>query len=133
VKTKLDTKEEWESYLTDFMNAYNELPDLAQLLQPIAPLIFQYKIIDRPEMNYWQFIDKDKMKWGMGDYSGPGAPKIIHKTDFDTIKKVNSGESDPIQATMGGTYVVEGDVAKLMECATLLPLNAKAHAKAIQK
>ena len=129
----MDTKEEWESYLTDFMNAYNELPDLAPLLQPIAPLIFQYKITDRPEMNYWQFIDKDKMRWGMGDYSGPGAPKITHKTDFNTIKKVNSGESDPIQATMAGTYVVEGDVAKLMSCAPLLPLNAKAHAKAIQE
>jgi len=133
VKTKLDTKEEWESYLTDFMNAYNELPDLAQLLQPIAPLIFQYIITDRAEMNYWQFIDKDKMRWGMGEYSGPEAPKIIHKTDFQTIKKVNSGESDPIQATMSGTYVVEGDVSKLMACAPLLPLNAKAHATAIQK
>ncbi len=133
VKTKLDTKEEWEAYLTDFMNAYNELPDITQLLQPIAPLIFQYIITDRPEMNYWQFIDKDKMKWGMGEYSGPEAPKIIHKTDFATIKQVNSGESDPIQATMAGTYVVEGDVAKLMACAPLLPLNAKAHAIAIQK
>jgi len=133
VKTKLDTKEEWESYLTDFMNAYNELPDLAQLLQPIAPLIFQYIITDMPEMNYWQLIEKDKMRWGMGEYSGPEAPKIIHKTDFETIQKVNSGESDPIQATMSGTYVVEGDVSKLMACAPLLPLNAKAHAKAIQK
>jgi len=133
VKTKLDTKEEWESYLTNFMNAYNELPDLAPLLQPVSPLLFQYIITDRPEMNYWQFIEKDKMRWGMGEYSGAEAPKILHKTDFQTIKKVNSGESDPIQASMAGTYVVEGDVSKLMACAPLLPLNAKAHAKAIQK
>ena len=133
MKTKLDTKEEWESYLTNFMNAYNELPDLAPLLQPVAPLLFQYIITDRPEMNYWQFIEKDKMRWGMGEYSGAEAPKILHKTDFQTIKKVNSGESDPIQASMAGTYVVEGDVSKLMACAPLLPLNAKAHAKAIQK
>jgi len=132
VKIKMDTKEEWEAYLTRFMKAYNELPDLAQLLQPIAPLIFQYVITDRPEMNYWQFIEKSKMNWGLGEYSGPDAPKIIHKTDFDTMKKVNSGESDPIQATMSGTYVVEGDVARLMSCAPLLPLNAKAHSKAIQ-
>lgn len=129
----MDKKEEWEAYLTRFMNAYNQLPDLSQLLDPIAPLVFQYVITDRPEMSYWQFIEKDKMNWGMGEYSGPDAPKIIHKTDFETIQKVNSGESDPIQATMSGTYVVEGDVTKLMACAPLLPLNAKAHAKAVEK
>ena len=72
------------------------------------------------------------MIWGMGDYSGPEAPKIIHKTDFETMKKVNSGESDPIQATMTGTYVVVGDVDKSMACAPLLPLNAKAHAQAMK-
>ena len=132
VKIKLDTKEEWEAYLTRFMKAYNELPDLKPLLEPIAPLIFQYNISDKPEMNYWQFVEKDKMDWGMGEYSGPDAPKIIHKTDFATIQKVNSGESDPIQATMAGTYTVEGDVTKLMACAPLLPLNAKAHEIAIK-
>jgi len=126
------TKEEWEAYLTRFMDAYNELPDLAPMLEPVSPLIFQYLITDKPEMNYWQFIDKDKMRWGMGEYSGSDAPKILHKTDFATIKKVNSGESDPIQETMAGTYIVEGDVSKLMACAPLLPLNAKAHKKAIQ-
>jgi len=128
----METKEEWEAYLTRFMDAYNELPDLAPMLEPIAPLVFQYLITDKPEMSYWQFIEKDKMRWGMGEYSGPEAPKLFHKTDFDTIKKVNSGESDPIQATMAGTYVVEGDVTKLMACAPLLPLNAKAHEKAVQ-
>ncbi|MFX1500633.1 MAG: SCP2 sterol-binding domain-containing protein [Promethearchaeota archaeon] len=129
----MDTKEEWEAYLERFMKAYNELPDLASMLDPIAPLIFQYEITDKPEMSYWQFIDHDKMDWGIGIYSGPEAPKIIHKTNFDTIKKVNSGKSDPIQATMAGTYIVEGDVSKLMVCAPLLPLNAKAHEKAIQQ
>ena len=128
----METKEEWEAYLTRFMEAYNKLPDLAPLLEPIAPLVFQYQISDKPEMNYWQFIDKDKMLWGMGEYSGADAPKIIHKTDFATIKKVNSGESDPIKETMAGTYVVEGDVTKLMACAAILPLNAKAHEKAMQ-
>jgi len=128
----METKEEWEAYLTRFMDAYNELPDLAPMLEPVAPLVFQYLITDKPEMSYWQFIDKDKMRWGMGEYSGPDAPKLFHKTDFDTIKKVNSGESDPIQATMAGTYVVEGDVTKLMACAPLLPLNAKAHEKAMK-
>ncbi|MHA2288359.1 MAG: SCP2 sterol-binding domain-containing protein [Promethearchaeota archaeon] len=128
----METKAEWEGYLTRFMKAYNDLPDLEPLLAPVAPLVFQYQITDKPEMSYWQFIDKDKMDWGMGEYSGSEVPTILHKTDFETIKKVNSGESDPIKATMAGTYVVEGDVTKLMACAPLLPLNAKAHEKAIQ-
>ncbi len=127
----METKEEWESYLTRFVKAYNELPDIGSLLEPVAPLLFQYLITDRPEMNYWQLMEKEKMIWGMGEYSGPDAPKIIHKTDFATIKKVNSGETDPIQATMGGTYVVDGDPTLLMACAPLLPLNGKAHVKAI--
>lgn len=129
---KMNTKEEWAAYLTRFMKAYNELPDLKPMLEPIAPLVFQYIITDDLEMSYWQLIEKDRMDWGMGEYSGPDAPKIIHKTDFETIKKVNSGESDPIKATMEGTYVVEGDVSKLMACAPLLPLNAKAHAEAVK-
>ncbi|MFW9771537.1 MAG: SCP2 sterol-binding domain-containing protein [Candidatus Heimdallarchaeota archaeon] len=133
VKINLETKEEWKQYLSRFMKAYNELQGLAQLLEPVAPLVFQYKITDKPEMSYWQFINKSKMDWGMGQYSGTKVPIIIHKTNFETIKKVNSGESDPIQATMSGSYVVEGDVSKLMACAPLLPLNAKAHLKAIQE
>ena len=132
VKIKMNTKEEWETYLSRFMDAYNDLPDLKPILEPIAPLVFQYIITDNPEMNYWQYVESDRMQWGMGEYSGPEAPKIIHKTDFETMKKVNSGESDPIQATMEGTYVVEGDVTKLMACAPLLPLNAKAHAEAVK-
>ncbi|MFW9969062.1 MAG: hypothetical protein ACFFDF_02600 [Candidatus Odinarchaeota archaeon] len=129
----MESKEEWEVYLGRFMKAYNELPDLPRLLKPIAPLVFQYNIIDRPEMNYWQLIEKKKMSWGMGEYVGDDVPKIIHKTNFDVIKKVNSGETNPIEATIAGIYDVEGDPTKLMACAPLLPLNGKAHAKAIQK
>ncbi|MBD3197974.1 MAG: hypothetical protein GF317_23190 [Candidatus Lokiarchaeota archaeon] len=127
----MNTKEEWEAYLTRFMKAYNELPDVESMLEPVAPLVFQYKISDRPEMDYWQKIEKDEMKWGMGEYDGEETPTVIHKTDFETIKKVNSGETNPIEATMAGTYEVEGDPTKLMECAPLLPLNAKAHEKAV--
>jgi putative sterol carrier protein len=132
VKIEMNTKKEWENYLTRFMKSYNELPELKSLLNPIAPLIFQFVITDRPEMNYWQFLDKDKVKWGMGEYSGPNTSKLIYKTDFETIKRVHSGETDPIQAVMAKTYFVEGDVSKLMVCGPLLPLNAKAHSKAVE-
>lgn len=129
---KMNERDEWESYLGRFMKAYNSLPELAPLLKPIAPLLFQYQITDRPEMSYWQLVEEDKMSWGMGEYKGANIPTVVHKTDFETIKKVNAGETDPIQATMAGIYTVEGDVTKLMSCAPLLPLNKKAH-DAIQK
>jgi len=132
-KIKLDTKQEWESYLTSLLNAYNNLTEVKPLLPPIAPLIFQYIITDKPEMNYWQFFDNTQVKWGMGEYSGPTAPKIIHKANFEIIKKVYAGEADPIQETMAKRYAVEGDMTKLMACVPLLPLFSKAHVKAIQK
>ncbi len=128
ISFKIDTKEEWENYLNEFFKIYNELPELSPLLKPIAPLLFQYKITDKPEMDYWQIMEEKKVIWGMGEYSKDNIPKVIHKTDFDTIKKVNSGESNPIEATMAGTYVVEGDMAKLMACTPLAPLNGKTHA-----
>ena len=132
-KINLDTKQEWESYLTSLLNIYNDLTELKPLLPPVAPLIFQYIITDKPEMNYWQFIDKMQVKWGMGEYSGPTAPKIIHKANFETIKKVYAGKADPIQETMAKRYAVEGDMTKLMACVPLLPLFGKAHAIVIQK
>ena len=79
-------------------------------------------------MDYWQLMEEDKVIWGMGEFTEDGISKVIHKTDFDTIKKVNSGESNPIEATMAGTYIVEGDMAKLMACTPLAPLNGKTHA-----
>ena len=125
---KLDTKDQWENYLSEFFKVYNSLSELPPLLKPVAPLLFQYKIIDNPEMDYWQLMEEDKVIWGMGEYTEDAISKVIHKTDFDTIKKVNSGESNPIEATMAGTYFVEGDMAKLMACAPLAPLNEKVHA-----
>jgi len=125
---KLDTKEEWVNYLTEFFEIYNELPELLPLLEPIAPLLFQYKITNNTEMDYWQLMEEDKVTWGTGEYTEDGISKVIHKTDFNTIKKVNSGVSNPIEATMAGTYLVEGDLAKLMACTPLAPLNGKVHA-----
>lgn len=121
----------WEQYLTSFMTAFNALPELKTHLKSIAPLFFQYIITDKPEMSYWQLFTENEVRWGMGLGEKPDIPTIIHKTDFETIKKVNSGESNPIQATMEGTYVVEGDMAKLIACTPILPLNAKAHAISI--
>ena len=128
----MNTKKEWEAYLTKFMKAFNEQPDLKALLKPVAPLVFQYVISDRPEMNFWQTFEEDKVKLGIGKYSGPIVTKTIHKTNFETVKQVLSGESDPVQATIAGTYTIEGDLTKLIACSALLPLNGNAHAIAIK-
>ena len=127
VKIKLDTKEEWNDYLDKFFKAYNELPELLPLLKPIAPLLFQYRITDKHEMDYWQLMEEDKVSWGAGEYSGHTNSTIIHKTDFETMKKINSGETNPIEETMAGRYIVEGDMTKLIACTPLAPLNGKVH------
>lgn len=43
------------------------------------------------------------------------------------MKKVNSGETNPIEETMAGKYIVEGDMTKLIACTPLAPLNGKVH------
>ncbi|HUX98112.1 MAG TPA: SCP2 sterol-binding domain-containing protein [Candidatus Deferrimicrobium sp.] len=128
----MTSQAEWKSYLDRFIKAYNSLPEIPPIIKSIAPLLFQYQITDKPELSYWFLIEADKISWGLGQKQDPSIPTVIHKTDIETMKKVNSGETDPIKATMTGTYVIEGDVTKLMECAPLIPLSAKAHAKAQQ-
>ena len=58
---------------------------------------------------------------------------LTHKTDFETHKNVNAGTNNPIQATMEGTYAVDGDMTKLMACSPLIPITTKAHEIAIQE
>lgn len=131
-KFEIRSKAEWEAYLEKFIKEFNILvkPHLVNLP---TPMLFQYKISDHPEMDYWQLITSEDVQWGIGQSTQIDKfPTIIHKTDFDTIKKVNSGETDPVQATMAGSYVVEGDTAKLMACAPILPLNAQAHANVLK-
>jgi len=82
-------------------------------------------------MSFWQAFIDSKIEWGMGKCSDLDAPKMIHKTDFDTIQKILLGEEDPIKATMSGKYAVEGDTEKLMECIPLITLYAKAHKNAM--
>jgi hypothetical protein len=131
VRAPKSEDEEWQAYLSRFMKALNSFPELPPLLQAAAPVLFQYHITDCPEMNYWQLFEKDMIRWGMGENTQSTAPRVIHKTNFATIKEVNSGELDPVSATMTGQYFIEGDFGKLMVCAPLLPLNPRAHTIAI--
>ena len=118
---------DWKDYLDRFMNAYNSLPELPNILPSIAPLLFQYEIEDQPDMNFWQSFEAEKVNWGLGKPDQEGIPITIHRTSSEMIRKVLSGEKDAMQATMEGSYKVDGDMNKLIACTPLLPLNGKAH------
>lgn len=124
----------WKDYLERLTKEFNDLPEVLPILKGIDPVIFQYHISDHPELNYWHAFDKTGIHQGMGENTEyKGFTKLIHKTDFETLRQVNSGEQNPVQATMAGLYTVEGNMKLLMDCASLLPLQVKAHAKAIQE
>lgn len=131
---ELTDKSKWKEYLEKLTKEFNKLPEVQSILKSIEPTIFQYNLNDRPELNYWHAFDKTGIRFGMGENTqDKNFIKLIHKADFDIVKKVNSGEQNPVQATMAGIYLVEGDMTKLMACAPLLPLQVKAHLKAIQE
>jgi radical SAM protein with 4Fe4S-binding SPASM domain len=120
---KLD---EWNNYLDKLTQAMNNNTKIGPVIESISPLVFQYSISDNPEYNYWHKFDAGKVSFGIGTIQ-ESLPTIHHKTDHNTLIKVNSGETNPIQATMDGIYVVEGDTTKLMACAPLIPITVEAH------
>ena len=81
------------------------------------------------------FIDGDHEYPGVsGDvinysrFVAPGGYLILHDTvGAPGVRKVFNGEQNPIEATMSGIYLVEGDMDKLMACAPFLPLQVVAH------
>ncbi len=127
----LSNEDDWNLYLTQLTKELNNLSELPPILENISPVIFQYQISDRPDFNYWHYFKKEGVSLGRGEINEENVPILIHKTDFETLKNVNAGTNNPIQATMEGTYAVDGDMKKLMVCAPLIPITAKAHAVAI--
>lgn len=122
----------WTEYIKRLTKAFHDLPEVPPILAGIEPTVFQYNLNDHPELNFWQAFDKNGIRGGMGENSeDEDFIKLIHKADFEVIRKVFSGEQNPIEATMAGIYVVEGDMTKLMACTPLLPLQVKAHEKVI--
>ena len=126
-------KTKWTEYLEKVTKAFNELPEVPPILSSIEPTLFQYNLNDHPELNFWHAFDKNGIRGGIGENTeDKDYIKLIHKADFEIIRKVFSGEQNPVEATMKGIYVVEGDMTKLMACAPLLPLQVKAHEIATQ-
>jgi MoaA/NifB/PqqE/SkfB family radical SAM enzyme len=122
----------WTDYIGRLTKEFNDLPEVKPLLANVEPTIFQYNLNDHPELNFWHSFDKNGIRGGMGENTeDKNYIKLIHKADFEVVRKVFSGEQNPVQATMAGLYVVDGDMAKLMACAPFLPLQVVAHEKVI--
>jgi len=120
------TLEEWNNYLKILTQAMNDNEKILPVLKSVSPLVFQYSIADNPNFNYWHKFESSGVSFGIGTIQ-ESMPTIHHKTDQNTLIKVNSGETNPIQATMDGIYVVDGDITKLMACAPLIPITVEAH------
>ena len=124
----------WTEYIDKLTKEFNDLPEVPPILVSIEPTLFQYNLNDHPELNFWHAFDKNGIRGGMGENTeDKDFIKLIHKADFEVVRKVFNGEQNPVQATMAGLYVVDGDMAKLMACAQLMPLQIKAHEIAIKK
>ena len=124
----------WTEYIERLSKEFNDLPEVLPILGSIEPTLFQYNLNDHPELNFWHAFDKNGIRGGMGENTeDKDYIKLIHKADFEVVRKVFNGEQNPIEATMAGIYLVDGDMTKLMACAPLLPLQVKAHEKVIQK
>lgn len=120
----------WTEYIERLTKEFNALPEVPPILNAIEPTIFQYNLNDHPELNFWHAFDKNGIHGGMGENTeDKNFIKLIHKADFEVVRKVFNGELNPIEATMARIYLVEGDMAKLMACAPLLPLQVVAHEK----
>ena len=132
MEEELQDLTKWTEYIEKLTKEFNDLPEVPPILASIEPTIFQYRLNDHPELNFWHAFDKSGIRGGMGENTEDGDfIKLIHKANFEVVRKVFSGEQNPVQATMAGLYVVDGDMAKLMACAPLLPLQVKAHIKVI--
>ncbi|MFW9864610.1 MAG: radical SAM protein [Candidatus Thorarchaeota archaeon] len=124
----------WTDYIERLTKEFNELPDVKPLLANVEPTVFQYNLNDHPELNFWHAFDKNGIRGGMGEnVENKDYIQLIHRADFDVVRKIFSGEQNPVQATMAGLYKVDGDMAKLMACAPFLPLQVVAHEKVINK
>jgi len=130
MEDELQDLTKWTEYIEQLTKEFHDLPEVPPILASIEPTVFQYSLNDHPELNFWHAFDKNGIRGGMGENTEDNDYiKLIHKADFEVVRKVFSGEQNPIEATMTGIYLVEGDMTKLMACASLLPLQVVAHEK----
>jgi len=118
---------EWRSYLEDLTNKINSFPDVQNTLADLGPILFKYKINEGDSYNFWHLFGKEKVVLGFGEKIFENTPTLIHTTGLETLYNINSGQANPVQATMEGLYSVDGATNVLMDCVPMLQFTIKAH------
>ena len=119
-------KEDWFNYLEKIAEKLNSYPDCAEIFEGIGEITFLYKVTDKPEFTFNQEYTGSKMIIHQGEIENA---TVTHIMEFDTIKGVFAGTTNPIEETAKGNYAVEGNTAKLLKAAGLLPYIKKAHSE----
>lgn len=117
-------KEEWYEYLRKIAQKVNSYEECLELFEGLGVVTFLYKSTDKEEYTFWQEYTGSKMIIHQGTTNNP---TVTHLAKFDVIRGVFAGELNPIEETTKGNYAVEGNTAKLIKAAGLLPYIKKAH------
>jgi MoaA/NifB/PqqE/SkfB family radical SAM enzyme len=121
------TVEDWKSYLEKLTGQINSFPDVQDALQQIGPVLFQYRLKEGDDYNFWHLFNKDQVVLGYGENKDNYESTLYHTTRLDTLYNINAGLTNPVQATMEGIYSVDGATNRLMDCVPMLQFTIKAH------
>lgn len=117
--------EEWFEYLKKIAEKVSAYPECQDFFEGVGgEVTFQYRVTDKPEYTFYQEYT------GTGMIAHPGTvenPTVTHIMEFEVIRGVFSGTHNPITETSKGNYKVEGNTAKLLKAAGLIPYVKKAH------
>lgn len=119
-------KEEWIEYLKKIAEKVNSYPECKEFFEGIGEVTFQYKVTDKPECNFYQEYTGSGMIVYPGNIENP---TVTHIMAFDIIRGVFDGTVNPIEETAKGNYSIEGNTAKLLKAAGLIPYIKKAHSE----
>ena len=117
-------KDEWYSYLQKIAEKVNFYPECKEFFEGLGEVTFQYQVTDKGEYTFYQEYTGSKMIIHQGTIDNP---TVTHLANFNIIQGVFAGTLNPIEETTKGNYAVEGNTAKLLQAAGLLPYIKKAH------
>ena len=118
---------EWFEYLQKIAEKVSSYPECKEFFEGIGEgVTYQYEVTDKPEYSFYQEYTGVKMIVYPGTIDNP---TVKHIMKFDVIRGVFDGSVNPIDDTAKGNYSIEGNMAKLLKAAGLLPYIKKAHSE----
>ena len=116
--------DEWSNYLQKIADKINSYPECKEFFEALGEVSFQYKVTDEPGYSFYQEYKGLQLYIHVGTIDNP---TVTHIMKFDVIRGVLAGTINPIDATAKGNYAIEGNMAKLLKAAGLIPYIKKAH------